>query len=157
MKVLVQRVSQAKVSIGDEVSGSIGRGLVLLAGIERDDTDFDTSFMAGKCLSLRIFDDHSGRMNLSVIDVGGGLLAISQFTLCADTRKGRRPSFVDAAPPDLALPLFDSFVASLRKAEVEVATGRFGAMMMVEIHNEGPVTLMLDSIPHRKVKVNGRD
>lgn len=157
MKVLVQRVSCAKVCVGDQVTGLIGRGLVLLVGIERDDTEFDTGLMADKCLSLRIFDDQAGRMNLSVMDVGGGLLAISQFTLCADTRKGRRPSFLGAAPPDLALPLFDSFVASLRKAQVEVATGRFGAMMMVEIHNEGPVTLMLDSTPHRKVTANGRD
>lgn len=145
MRAVVQRVTKASVSIGGKVVGKIDRGLVILLGVKNGDTESDAKFLADKCVNLRIFADEAGKFNLSALDVGGELLAISQFTLYGDTRKGRRPSFVDAAPPETSQPLYEKFVAYLRESELKLATGEFGAMMLVEIHNDGPVTIILDS------------
>jgi len=145
LKVLVQRVSKASVTVGSELIGSIGRGLVALVGVAAGDTENDVDYLAAKTVNLRVFEDSTGKFNLSLIDVGGELLAVSQFTLLADTAKGRRPSFTDAAPPEIAEPLIEKFVAVARLAGVKVATGRFRAHMLVEIHNDGPVTVMLES------------
>lgn len=125
--------------------GEIGKGAVVLLGVRSDDTDDDARFLAQKCANLRIFSDASGKFNHSILEVGGEMLVVSQFTLYADTRKGRRPSFIDAASPDLSKPLYESFVQQLKRFEIKVATGIFGAMMQVEIHNDGPVTIMLES------------
>jgi D-tyrosyl-tRNA(Tyr) deacylase len=149
MNALLQRVKEASVVIDGQVVGQIGRGIVLLAGIHRGDTPTDIDGMAEKCLYLRIFDDDEGRMNRSVLDVRGGILAISQFTLCADTRKGRRPNFIDAALPEAALPLFNRFIERLQESGLPVATGIFGARMLVDIQNDGPVTFILESKPHK--------
>jgi len=149
MKVLLQRVREASVLVNGQIVGQIGRGIVLLAGIDRGDTITDIESMAEKCLYLRIFDDDEGRMNRSVLDVRGGILAISQFTLCADTRKGRRPNFIDAALLEAALPLFNRFIERLQESGLHVATGIFGARMLVEIQNDGPVTFILESKPHK--------
>lgn len=145
MKALLQRVSRASVAIADTVSGSIGPGLVVLVGVAAGDTDKDAQYLAQKTLGLRIFSDSDGKFNLSVEDVRGELLIISQFTLLADARKGRRPSFTDAAPPDLALELYEQYVTEVRRSGLKVATGQFQAHMLVEILNDGPVTLLLDS------------
>ena len=145
MRVLVQRVSRACVSVDGDLLAEIGRGMVLLVGVGREDAESDVAFVAQKCVHLRIFEDDGGKMNRSLLDVDGEILAISQFTLYADTRKGRRPSFTDAAPPEQAAPLFDVFVECLRKNDVSVRTGAFGAHMLVEIHNDGPVTLTIES------------
>jgi D-aminoacyl-tRNA deacylase len=145
VKVLVQRVSKASVSVDGEVIGSIGKGLAVLVGVAQGDTSQDARLLAGKTAELRIFSDAEGKFNLSVKDTGGELLIISQFTLMADTRKGRRPSFTDAAPPDAAEKLFEEYVAAARATGLKVATGRFQAHMLVEIYNDGPVTVMLDS------------
>ena len=145
MRVLIQRVSKASVSVGEEALSEIGGGMVLLVGIGRSDTEKDATFVAQKCVHLRIFEDDGGKMNRSLLDVGGEVLAISQFTLYADIRKGRRPSFTRAAPPEQASPLFDIFVERLRENGVTVRTGAFGAHMLVEIHNDGPVTLMVST------------
>jgi D-tyrosyl-tRNA(Tyr) deacylase len=145
VKVLLQRVSRASVSVDGEVVGAIGRGLAVLVGIASGDTAKDAHFMAVKTAELRIFPDGEGKFNLSAKDVGGELLIVSQFTLLADARKGRRPSFTDAAPPDVAEKLFEEFVAAARDTGLKVATGRFQQHMFVEICNDGPVTIMLDS------------
>jgi D-aminoacyl-tRNA deacylase len=145
MKVLVQRVSQAQVAIDGQVCGQIGPGLVLLVGCHAADDDQALRFCAEKCAHLRIFADDQGKMNRSLIDIGGAVLAISQFTLYADCRKGRRPSFAHAAPPDLAEPLYERFIQLLEELGLEVARGIFGAHMKVEIHNDGPVTLMVEN------------
>ena len=145
MKALVQRVTEGSVTIGDEMVGKIGRGLVVLVGIASNDTEKDAQYLADKTVNLRIFPDDTGKFYLSVLDIKGELLIISQFTLLADTKKGRRPSFTDAAPPDLAEKLFDYFVAQVRNSGLGVQTGRFQQYMQVEIHNDGPVTVMLDS------------
>lgn len=145
MKALVQRVTKGSVTVDGEIVGSIGRGLVVLAGVGSGDTERDVDYLAEKVANLRIFSDAEGKFNLSVLDVGGEVLTISQFTLLADTRKGRRPSFSDAAPPDDADRLINLFVERLRGLGLRVATGRFQAHMLVEIHNDGPVTIMLDS------------
>ncbi len=145
MKALLQRVTRGSVSIAGEVVGQIGRGLVALIGVATGDTEKDAEYLARKVVSLRIFADEQGKFNLSVQDVSGELLVVSQFTLLADTRKGRRPSFVDAAPPDKARSLFERFVAETRKSGLRVETGRFQEHMQVEILNDGPVTVMLDS------------
>lgn len=145
MKVVVQRSKQAKVVIEGETVGAIDFGLVLLVGITHEDTEADVVRMADKVANLRIFEDESGKMNLSVTDIGGQLLSISQFTLYGDCRKGRRPNFMAAARPEQAEPLYDKFNESLRSAGLVVETGRFGAMMDVELVNSGPVTLILES------------
>lgn len=125
--------------------GEIGNGLVILLGVARDDTDQDAEYLAGKIAALRIFDDQAGKMNLSVNDVGGGLLVISQFTLYGDVRRGLRPSWIDAAAPETAAPLYEFFVERARTRVSQVATGSFQAMMLVELVNDGPVTILLDS------------
>jgi D-tyrosyl-tRNA(Tyr) deacylase len=145
MRVVIQRVTSARVLVGDEVAGAIGRGLVLLAGIADGDDAATAERLAQKCCELRIFPDDEGRFDRSLLDTGGEALVVSQFTLLADTRRGRRPSFTDAAPPDVAAPLVDAFAAALRALGVKVATGRFGASMQVELVNDGPVTIVLDS------------
>jgi D-tyrosyl-tRNA(Tyr) deacylase len=147
MRIVLQRVTGASVRVGDEVIGAIEHGLLLLVGIAPDDVEVDLDKVASKVCQLRIFEDEAGKMNRSLLDVGGDVLAVSQFTLYGDTAKGRRPSFVGAAPPDVAEPLFDAFVERLRVQGVDVATGRFGAKMDVELVNHGPVTLVLDLAP----------
>ena len=145
MKALVQRVSRAKVTVDGEVIGSIGGGLAVLVGVAAGDEKADTEYLVNKIINLRIFADTDSKFNLSLLDVKGELLLISQFTLMADTRKGRRPSFTGAAPPEIAEAMFDEFVAEARKSGVKVETGKFQAHMMVELVNDGPVTIMLDS------------
>jgi len=145
MRTLLQKVSKASVSIGGKTIARIDSGLAILLGVAKDDSDEDARWLAAKCAGLRIFEDENGKMNLSLLDIGGKALVVSQFTLYGDTRKGRRPSYTDAAPPDIAIPLYELFVEELRKLGVKVETGEFGAMMEVEIHNSGPVTLIVDS------------
>ena len=145
MKALLQRVGGATVTVSGEVVGRIDRGLVVFLGVAGGDTEKDARYLAQKTVNLRIFADATGRFNLSSLDVQGELLVVSQFTLIADTRKGRRPSFIEAAPPDQAEELFERFIAEVRLSGLKVATGRFQAYMQVEIHNDGPVTIMLDS------------
>jgi D-aminoacyl-tRNA deacylase len=145
MRAVVQRVSRAAVVVDGQTVGTIERGLLVLVGLTATDTPADVRWLADKLAGLRIFNDEAGKMNLSVTDVGGSLLVVSQFTLYGDCRKGRRPSFLDAAPPEIAVPLYESFVNALRSLGLPVATGRFGAMMQVELVNEGPVTLILDT------------
>jgi len=147
MRIVVQRVSRASVDVGADRVGEIGPGLLLLVGIGPEDVDLDLSRVAGKIVNLRIFEDKDGRMNRSLLDVEGQILAISQFTLFGDTRKGRRPSFVAAAAPEVAAPLFDRFVDALQSEGVHVGTGRFGAKMDVGLVNAGPVTLVLEVAP----------
>jgi D-aminoacyl-tRNA deacylase len=145
VRVVLQRVSRARVTVAGRVTGEIDRGYLLLAGFRADDTDATLTWLAEKILSLRLFPDADGRMNLALRDVAGGVLVVSQFTLYGDTRKGRRPSFIDAAPPEIAIPLYDRFVEILRAgAPGAVATGQFGALMDVELVNDGPVTLILE-------------
>ena len=145
MRAVVQRVTRASVKVEGEMIGEIGNGLVVLLGIARDDTKVEAAYLVDKIAALRIFDDEEGKMNLSVKDVHGGLLIISQFTLYGDVRRGLRPSWIDAAPPEIAEPLYDFFVRQARSAIKDVATGRFQAMMKVELVNDGPVTILLDS------------
>ncbi|HVS81297.1 MAG TPA: D-aminoacyl-tRNA deacylase [Pyrinomonadaceae bacterium] len=145
MRAVVQRVTRASVTVDGEIIGEIGNGLVVLLGIARDDTNKDADYLVEKIAALRIFDDEAGVMNVSVKDVGGAVLIVSQFTLYGDVRRGLRPSWIDAAPPELAEPLYDYFVAQARKSVAEVATGSFRAMMQVELVNDGPVTILLDS------------
>ena len=145
MRACVQRVEQAQVSVAGEVCGRIGRGLVVLLGVASDDGEQDAAQLADKIVGLRIFDDEQGKMNLALTEVGGALLVVSQFTLLGDCRKGRRPSFVAAAPPDLAEALYQVFVAAVAERGIEVATGRFRQHMQVTLTNDGPVTLLLDS------------
>ena len=145
MRAVVQRVTRASVTVDREVIGAIGKGLVALVGIARDDTKVEAAYLVDKISNLRIFDDDEGRMNVSLKDVGGGLLIISQFTLYGDVRRGLRPSWIDAAPPEVAEPLYDFFVRQARVAVSDVAAGKFQAMMQVELVNDGPVTILLDS------------
>lgn len=145
MRAVVQRVSEASVRVDGEVVSRIGRGLVVLLGVGKDDDEGDASSLAGKVLNLRVFPDEAGQMNRSVLDVGGGLLVVSQFTLYGDARKGRRPSYVDAAPPEEASRLYEAFVERVRPSGLDVATGVFRAMMDVSLVNQGPVTILLDS------------
>ncbi|HEX8853772.1 MAG TPA: D-aminoacyl-tRNA deacylase [Pyrinomonadaceae bacterium] len=142
---MLQRVTRASVRIEDEAVGEIGRGLVVLLGVARDDTREDAAYLVEKTLGLRVFDDEEGRMNLSVAEAGGALLVVSQFTLYGDVRRGRRPSWIDAAPPEVAEPLYEFFVAEARARGSRVATGGFRRMMLVELVNDGPVTILLDS------------
>jgi D-aminoacyl-tRNA deacylase len=144
MRVVLQRVTRASVSIDGRVAGAIGRGFCLLVGLTHGDTDATVDWMAEKVAGLRLFPDAAGKMNLGLDEVGGGVLVISQFTLYGDSAKGRRPSFIDAARPETAIPLYERFVGALRARGIEVATGEFGADMQVEIHNDGPVTLILE-------------
>jgi D-tyrosyl-tRNA(Tyr) deacylase len=144
MRVVLQRVSKASVTIDGRLTGDIGRGFCLLVGFTHGDTGEQVDWMAEKVAGLRLFSDAAGKMNLGLDDVSGAVLVISQFTLYGDSSKGRRPSFIDAARPETAIPLYDRFVATLRARGLEVATGEFGADMLVEIHNDGPVTLILD-------------
>ena len=145
MRAVVQRVTRAKVIVEDETTGEIKQGLVVLLGVARDDSETDAEYLAAKIAALRIFDDEAGRMNLSVKDVGGGMLVISQFTLYGDVRRGLRPSWIDAAAPEIAEPLYEFFIARVRELLSCVATGKFGAEMQVELVNDGPVTILLDS------------
>ena len=145
MRVLIQRVSQSRVAVGERVVGQIGQGLLLLVGVHRDDDEKALRFCAEKCVNLRIFADDEGKMNRSLLDVQGAALAISQFTLYGDCRKGRRPGFDQAAPPERAAPLYERFVELLREQGVAVECGVFGADMQVEIHNDGPVTCIVES------------
>lgn len=144
MRVLLQRVSRAAVRVGDRTTGAIDRGFVLLVGFTHADTEANATWMAEKVAGLRLFADADDKMNLALHDVGGAVLVVSQFTLYGDAQKGRRPSFVDAARPEQAIPLYERFVALLRERGLHVETGEFGAMMDVELVNEGPVTLWLE-------------
>jgi D-tyrosyl-tRNA(Tyr) deacylase len=141
----VQRVASARVRVGDQVTGEIGRGLLVLLGVGRDDTIDDATYVAGKIRDMRVFENDGKPMDRSVVDVGGAVLVVSQFTLFGDMRKGRRPSFDEAAPPDLARELYEAVVRELRAAQLPVSTGQFQAMMRVELVNDGPVTVLVDS------------
>lgn len=145
MRAVVQRVSRASVRVDGAIVGVIEQGLCVLVSAGRDDTAADTAWMATKLAGLRVFADDEDKMNLDVVQVGGGLLLVSQFTLHGDVRKGKRPAFGHAMAPELAAPMLDDLQAALRKLQVPVATGRFGAMMQVELVNDGPVTILLDS------------
>ena len=145
MRAVVQRVSRAQVTVKGEVTGQIGRGLLVLLGVARDDSETDASYLAGKICGLRIFEDEQGKMNRSVQDVAGSILAVSQFTLYGDVRHGKRPSFDAAAPPERARQLYEFFVEQIRSAGLRCETGRFQEMMKVELVNEGPVTILVDS------------
>jgi D-aminoacyl-tRNA deacylase len=145
MRAVVQRVTRASVTVDGEIVGEIGSGLVVLLGIARDDAEKDATYLVEKIAALRIFDDAAGVMNVSVKDVAAALLIVSQFTLYGDVRRGLRPSWIDAAAPETAEPLYDFFVAQARKLIERVATGSFRAMMQVELVNDGPVTILLDS------------
>ena len=147
MRVVLQRVSKASVTIGGRVAGAIGRGFCLLVGFTHGDTGEQVDWMAEKVAGLRLFSDAEGKMNLGLSEVQGALVVISQFTLYGDTAKGRRPSFIEAARPETAIPLYERFLAALRERGLEVASGEFGADMQVEIHNDGPVTLILERTP----------
>jgi D-tyrosyl-tRNA(Tyr) deacylase len=147
MRIVLQRVSKASVTIGGRVAGEIGPGFCLLVGFTHGDTPAQVDWMAEKVGGLRLFSDADGKMNLGLDEVGGAVLVISQFTLYGDSAKGRRPSFIDAARPETAIPLYDRFLAALRARGLPVAAGEFGADMQVEIHNDGPVTLILDRAP----------
>jgi D-tyrosyl-tRNA(Tyr) deacylase len=144
MRAVVQRVSKASVSVNGEVVGAIGPGLVVFVGVTHDDGDEEARFLATKIAHLRIFADDEGKFNRSALEIGGEALVISQFTVYGDTRKGRRPNFVQAAPPEIAEPLIDRLVSLLREEGLPVETGVFGAMMTVETHNDGPVTIILE-------------
>jgi D-aminoacyl-tRNA deacylase len=144
MRVVLQRVSKAAVRIDGRPVGSIGVGFCLLVGFTHNDTDVQVEWMAEKISGLRLFSDGEGKMNLGLTEVGGALLVVSQFTLYGDAEKGRRPSFIDAARPETAVPLYERFIGALRERKLEVATGRFGAMMEVDLVNDGPVTLVLE-------------
>jgi D-tyrosyl-tRNA(Tyr) deacylase len=145
MRAVVQRVSRAKVTINEWTSGEIGLGLLVLLGVAHEDTEADATYLAEKIAGLRIFEDHDGKMNRSVQDVGGSVLAVSQFTLYGDVRRGKRPSFDAAAPPDHARRLYEFFVQRIEAAGLRCETGRFQETMQVELVNEGPVTILLDS------------
>ena len=145
MRIVVQRVSSASVSVGGEVVGEIGAGLLLLVGIGRADDADTVAGLARKCAEMRIFADEQGRFDCSLPDLAGEALVVLQFTLLADVRKGRRPRFIDAAQPEVAAPLVDAFAVALKRLGIRVATGRFGAMMRVELVNDGPVTIIVDS------------
>lgn len=145
MRAVVQRVTRARVTVDHEVTGEIEPGLVVLLGVARDDTKTDAEYLAAKIAALRIFDDPDDKMNLSVRDIDGALLVVSQFTLQGDVRRGLRPSWIDAAAPDQAEPLYELFIAESGKVVEKVERGKFGAMMQVELVNDGPVTILLDS------------
>ena len=146
MKVVIQRVTRASVTIEQQLFSSINKGMLILVGIQADDTDEDINWLSSKIVNLRIFDDENGVMNKSILDSGGEILAVSQFTLMARTKKGNRPSYIYAAPPAISVPLYEKFVATLsQELHKEVQTGQFGANMKVELINDGPVTIIIDS------------
>ena len=145
MRAVVQRVSHSKVSVGDRLVGEIGRGLLVLIGVTHDDDQKDADYLVDKIVNLRIFDDADGKMNLSLLDSGGEMMVVSQFTLYGDTRGGRRPSFIAAAPGSEAMSHYEHFVAKARESISNISTGEFGSMMDVELVNDGPVTIILDS------------
>jgi D-tyrosyl-tRNA(Tyr) deacylase len=145
MRAVVQRVSRASVKVAGEITGEIGKGLLVLLAVAREDTEADADYLAEKIAGLRVLEDDAGKMNLNVRDVGGAVLAVSQFTLYGDVRRGKRPSFDAAAPPDLARELYDYFVGRVRGLGLRCETGRFQQMMQVELINSGPVTILLDS------------
>jgi D-tyrosyl-tRNA(Tyr) deacylase len=145
MRAVLQRVTRAQVTVAGEVVGQIERGFLVLLGVAQDDTEADAQYLADKTVQLRVFDDAAGKMNLALADVGGAVLVVSQFTLLADCRKGRRPSFIAAAPPEIAERLYEIYVAAIGTQGIPVATGRFRAMMEVELVNDGPVTLVVQS------------
>ncbi|MEH7093843.1 D-aminoacyl-tRNA deacylase [Neobacillus vireti] len=145
MRIVVQRSKKAKVTVDGEITGRIKQGFVLLVGVTHEDKEEDALYLADKIANLRIFDDHEGKMNLSLLDVGGEILSVSQFTLYGDCRKGRRPNFMDAARPEQAVVLYEAFNQMLRDKGITVETGVFGAMMDVELINDGPVTLIVES------------
>ena len=147
MRACIQRVREAQVTVAGEVVGQIGAGMLVLLGVAAGDTEADARWLADKIAGLRIFEDAAGKMNLGLAEIGGAMLVVSQFTLLGDCRKGRRPSFVDAAPPELAESLYESFVAAVRAQGISVATGRFRAQMLVSLVNDGPVTLLVESAP----------
>ena len=145
MRVVIQRVRKASVTVDNQITGSIGFGLVILIGVAREDSENDVQWIADKCINLRIFENEEGKFHYSLLDTGGEILAISQFTLLGDCRKGRRPSFTHAAEPKKAQQLYERFVDILKEKKIKIETGVFAARMSVEIHNDGPVTLILDS------------
>ncbi|CAI3380061.1 D-aminoacyl-tRNA deacylase [Enterococcus cecorum] len=145
MRAVIQRVSQAKVVVDDNTVGQIGKGFMILLGVHEQDTQTDVDYLVGKISKLRVFEDDQQKMNRSIMDVGGEILSISQFTLFADTKKGNRPSFVQAAKPDVAIPLYEAFNEGLRQAGIPVETGIFGADMKCHLVNDGPVTIIIDS------------
>src|SRR5436190_1098476 len=145
MRAVLQRVNRGRVLVDGAVVGEIGRGLLVLLGVTGSDTREQAQWLAGKIIGLRIFNDAEGKMNLGLLDAGGAMLVVSQFTLYGDCRKGRRPSFIDAAPPEIAIPLYETFINAVKALGIPVATGRFGAMMQVELVNDGPVTLIIES------------
>jgi D-aminoacyl-tRNA deacylase len=145
MRAVVQRVSRAKVTVAGEITGEIGRGMLVLLGVGHEDTESGAEYLADKIVGLRIFEDDAGKMNRSVAEVGGAVLAVSQFTLYGDVRKGKRPSFDDAARPEMARTLYERFVSRVRASGLRCETGRFQEMMEVELVNDGPVTILLDS------------
>ena len=144
MRAVIQRVIKSRVVIDEATKAAIGHGLVILLGIEKGDNREKADYLAKKITNMRIFGDNEGKMNLSLIDIGGKAIVVSQFTLMADTRKGNRPSFIHAAPPDIASPLVDYFIQRIKAYGVETQSGEFAAHMLVEIHNDGPVTILLD-------------
>lgn len=145
MRAVVQKVSSSKVTVDEEVVGQINQGLLVLLGVTHDDTSKDVDYMVDKITNLRIFEDENEKMNLSLKDVRGEILAVSQFTLYGDCRRGRRPSFTDAARPEIANPLYEEFVEKVKNQGINVGTGKFGAHMMVDLTNDGPVTILLES------------
>lgn len=145
MKAVIQRVRSAKVTIDGEVSGEIGQGFLVLLGVSGTDTERECDYLAAKVLGLRVFEDQEEKMNLALQDVGGQVLVVSQFTLYGDCKKGNRPSFIGAARPERAIPLYERFVETVRRAGIETATGRFGADMLVALENDGPVTIIMDT------------
>lgn len=146
MRVVIQRVSRASVTINEKIRSEIGSGLLVLVGIEETDNETDSEWLCNKIVQLRIFDDNNGVMNLSVLDTGGEILAVSQFTLHAKTKKGNRPSYIRAAPPEIAIPLYNNFITRLsRQLGKQIGTGEFGAMMQIELINDGPVTIIIDT------------
>ncbi len=151
MRAVIQRVSEADVSVEGETTGAIGTGLVVLVGVATQDTERDAIALATKLVGLRIFPDHDRKMNRSIVDAGGSMLLISQFTLLADVRKGRRPAFTGAAPPEIAEPLLAALAAAIEAEGVEVEQGRFGAMMKVSLTNDGPVTIVIDVVDGKVV------
>lgn len=156
MRVVVQRVSQGRVFVDDKVTGSIGRGLVILLGVKDGDTEEDARWLAEKCVNLRIFENDEGKFHFSLLDIRGEILVVSQFTLYGDCRKGRRPSFTDAAPPEVAEGLYEKFIEILRQTGLRVETGVFASRMRVEIRNDGPVTLIVDSEKERRLESGDR-